>query len=240
MKTISQMAGSTITEPWLSEVTICPLFAGLSAAEISEVKAGASFQIFPRGATLLAQGGVARALMVILSGRVKVQYLTVEGREAILGIRGPGDVVGEVSVFDGEPAVASATALEHVEIMSIPADDFRELFLTSRRAAGALMSVLIGQLRSADLERIELMTCDTTARISRRLLELAERWGRPVEGGVEIGLAFSQATLAARAGVSREAAAKSLQLLRDRGVIRTSRRRLRILDLEGLRRRARG
>ena len=75
--------------------------------------------------------------------------------------------------------------------------------------------------------------------MAARLVELAERFGEPTNGGVRVGLPLSQDELAGWTGASREAVSKALRSLRDRGLIETGRRRVVIYDLEGLRKRAR-
>lgn len=221
-----------------SELPSSPLFAALPISELEGLLEVAHLQVFPRDATLIAQGNAPNVLIVLILGRVKEQYLTSDGRELILDIWGPGDTVSPLPIVEGESALTSIMALEQVTALLVPGAELRRLLKSSPHLASVCLQSLSQRLRSADVERIELMSCDTTVRMCRRLLELARRWGRPLDDGIEINLPVSQAGLAARAGASREAAVKSLQTLRERGLIRTSRRRIEIVDFEGLRRRA--
>ena len=70
------------------------------------------------------------------------------------------------------------------------------------------------------------------------MIELADRFGEPDDGRIEIALPLSQEELAAWAGASREAVSKALQLLRSLGIVETGRRRITVLDIDALRRRA--
>ena len=81
---------------------------------------------------------------------------------------------------------------------------------------------------------------DIAARVAGRLVELADRFGEAVPDGVRISVPLSQDELAGWVGASREAVAKALRVLRDRGLVTTGRRTMTVLDLDGLRGRARG
>ncbi|MGH9197897.1 MAG: Crp/Fnr family transcriptional regulator, partial [Acidimicrobiia bacterium] len=94
------------------------------------------------------------------------------------------------------------------------------------------------RLRYASRQQIEFGAFDSTGRVARRLIELAERFGEDVGGGIKINLSLSQQELAGWTGSSREAVSKALQSLRSRDLIETHRRGITILDMEGLRKRA--
>jgi CRP/FNR family transcriptional regulator, cyclic AMP receptor protein len=99
----------------------------------------------------------------------------------------------------------------------------------------ALLSVLAARLREADRQRAEYAGYDVLGRVARRLVEPAERFGRPGPEGLEITLAISQQELAGWTGASREATSKALTTLRSLGWVETRRRRLVVRDLEALR-----
>ncbi len=221
----------------LEDLAASSFCASLPTEELQSFIDSADIAFLPREATLVAQGDVLDQLVILLRGQVQEQHLTEQGRLVILAIRGPGDLVGFPS-FHGGCSITSAVALTSVEAFVVPGPRLRELLPCSPQLVAALMATLTERLRAAELERVDLVTCDSTVRLSRRLLELAERWGQPAQDRIEIPLSLSQADLAARAGLSRESTVRSLQTLRRRGLIRTRRRRIETLDLNGLRRRA--
>ena len=104
----------------------------------------------------------------------------------------------------------------------------------------ALLRLVTSRLRDADRKRVEFGAFDIAARVAGRLVELADRFGEPVPDGVRIPVPLSQDELAGWVGASREAVAKALRVLRDRGLLTTGRRTMTVLDLDGLRRRASG
>ncbi|RJL30967.1 Crp/Fnr family transcriptional regulator [Bailinhaonella thermotolerans] len=192
-----------------------------------------------RGATLMSEGDRAEWVLILTSGRIKCSSHTEAGGEVILAVRGPGSLIGELSSIDGEPRSATVTALEPVEGVVVPFAEFSAFLRDHGRVALLLIRIVTGKLRDADRKRIEFGAFDTTGRVATRLLELAERYGEPVPGGVRVALPLSQDELAGWTGSSREAVSKALRGLRERGLIETGRRRVVIHDLEGLRRRAR-
>lgn len=198
---------------------------------------------FARGSVLFEEGASSEQVMIVLSGRVKISHFTADGREIILAVRGPGELLGELSAIDQEPRSATALAAEPVEALVMTVEDFQQFVATTPRAAMVLLLGLTRRLREADRKRIEFAAFDTVGRVALRLLDLADQFGEPVPGagaggGVRITLPLSQQELAGLIGASREAVSKALQQLRKRGWIETQRRGISILDPDALRRRA--
>lgn len=191
---------------------------------------------YRKGAVLFAEGDRADRVIVLRSGRVKVTRATESGREVVLGVRGPGEMLGELSALDGGSCSATATALEPVEASVIPASSFRAYLAEEPAMAYHLLEVVVHRLREADRARVEFGAFDTVGRVASRLSELARRYGSPVDGGLEIALALSQDELAGWVGASREAVAKALRQLRAAGCIETGRRRIVVRDLDALER----
>lgn len=191
-----------------------------------------------RATTLFTEGDTSDRVVIIESGRIKISYFTEDGREVVLAVRGPGELLGEFSAIDGEPRSATATALDDAEVLVIGAEDFRSFVRDRSSSAFALLELVVARLRDADRKRIEFAAYDTVGRVARRLVEMAERFGTPDERGTKIDLPLSQDELAGWTGASREAVSKALQHLRGRGWIETGRRNIIVIDLEALAKRA--
>src|SRR4051812_32441705 len=76
-------------------------------------------QRFTAGATLLHEGQGGDRVMVILSGRAKISYVTEQGREVVLRFAGPGEVIGELAVIDGRPRSGTIRAVEPLETLTL-------------------------------------------------------------------------------------------------------------------------
>jgi CRP/FNR family cyclic AMP-dependent transcriptional regulator len=193
---------------------------------------------FPRGALLMFERESSERVMILLAGRAKVSRAGADGQELLLSIRDPGDVVGELGFIDGKPRIASVIALEPVQALVIPAQAFRTYLETTPRVAVTLLEVITRRFRDANDKLAEFAASDTLGRVSARIVELAERYGEPVAGGVAIAMPISQEELAGWAGASRAGVAHALQVLRDLGWIQTERRRVVVGDLDAVRTRA--
>jgi CRP-like cAMP-binding protein len=210
----------------------------LSADEQDALRARGMVRSFPRGVALFHERQSADRVVVLLQGCVKLSCLSDEGKEVVLAIRGPGDLLGELSAVDGEPRSATATTLEPVEVLAITASDFRKFLEDNPRAALALIVMLSRRLRDADQKRVEFAAEDTMTRVAARIVELSERFGGEGAQGLEIELPISQEELAGWTGCSRDSVVKALQAMRGLGWIETQRRRILVHDVKALRQRA--
>ena len=193
---------------------------------------------FPRGAVLMYEGEPGERVMILEEGRVKVTRIEPGGHETMLSIRDPGDVVGEVSLIDERPRLATVTALERVRALVIASSVFRAHLERTPRVAVALLEVEMRRFRETTLKRSQFAASDTTGRLAARIVELSERYGAEREDGIEIDLALTQDDIAAWTGASRAGVAKAFQTLRELGWIETHRRRMVVRQLDALRRRA--
>jgi CRP-like cAMP-binding protein len=190
---------------------------------------------FEAGTPLFLEGDVGANVMIVRTGHVKVFASSADGRERVLAIRGPGDVLGDLSAIDGQPRSASGTALEPVTAQVVTADEFRAFLANTPHAALALLQVVITRMRDSDRLRAEFGALDTTRRVALRLVELAETVGEPNANGIRLTLPLTQDDLASWVSASREAVARALASLRKRGLITTGRREITIVDLPALR-----
>jgi CRP/FNR family cyclic AMP-dependent transcriptional regulator len=212
--------------------------AALSPHDRETLIAAGTRRRFRRGQVLYHEHDDPGGALVLLEGHVTASTCGAEGREVILGMAGPGDLVGELSALRGTPRSATVTAREDVVAVAVPAAAFRGFLRSAPEAAVFVLDTVVERLQVADAHRLELASLDVVARVARRLLELSQRVGEPgaAEGAVEI--AVTQEELAGFAGASREAVSKALQVLRTLGCVETHRRRITVLDAAALRRRA--
>jgi CRP/FNR family transcriptional regulator, cyclic AMP receptor protein len=218
-----------------------PIDAAARAAPgdaFQEVFRDGSRRRFGSGAIVFSEGDVSNRVVLVLSGRLKVSVCSDGGHEVVLGYRERGDLLGEFTAIDGEPHLATVTAVEPTEALVLTADRFLAALEARPDAAMALLRSVIGRLRDADRKRLEFASLDAAGRVARRLIELAERYGEPTDEGIRITLPITQQELAGWVSTSREAVSKSMHRLSERGLIDVQRRSVTVLDLEGLRRRA--
>lgn len=191
---------------------------------------------YERGQVLFFEGDPGGSVVALRSGRAKVSVQTLPGRELLLAVKGPGELLGEMSALDGRPRSATATAMEAVEALVMPASVFQEFLNTHPRIALRLLRALSSELRNTDELIADRDSGDTVSRTARRLVHLAIRYGEHNGGSTRVGLALTHEDLAGWIGVSREATSRALSQLRVAGYITTGRRSITVIDLAGLRR----
>lgn len=213
----------------------------LEPAEQAALRERGTVRRFAGGAALFHEHTVPSSVSILIDGRVKLTRVTADGRDVLLAIRGPGDVLGEQSAIDGEPRSATAVALEPVEALNLTAADFISFVARTPSAATYMMRLLSARLRDADDKRVGFAAQDTLGRVAARLVELGERYGAEHSDGdgdptgLRIDLAITQEDLAAWTGTSREGVSRALQTLRSLNWVETGRRSIVILDLDALR-----
>jgi CRP/FNR family cyclic AMP-dependent transcriptional regulator len=192
---------------------------------------------YRRGAVLLLEGDRSDHVFIIREGRIKVVATTAGGQDLLLAVRGPGELVGELAALTNgtEPRTASMVALDPIVAQVITGPDFVAFLEERPRVLMIVLRKIMERLRDADRRRIEFGSQHTMGRVAGYLAEMAERHGRPLDNGIEIGVALSQEELAGYIVASRESVARALMTLRRRGLITTGRRSVVVLDLDGLR-----
>jgi CRP/FNR family cyclic AMP-dependent transcriptional regulator len=206
---------------------------------------------FAAEARLLTEGERTRHILLVQSGWATVSVTTDRGStRLILGLRGPGELLGELAALDSRPRSATVSALGPMDATLVSGDHFRNFLARNPRIGALVMHQLAARLRSADHERFALASLTVLQRLAERLIELATvdergpygppgqaapvRTGRLPPAGLPV-IHLPQDELAATVGATREAVAKALRLLRDQKVVRTGNRRVEILDPELLR-----
>jgi CRP-like cAMP-binding protein len=185
---------------------------------------------------LFFEGDPGGSVIAIRSGRAKVSVQTLPGRELLLAVKGPGELLGEMSALDGRPRSATATAMEEVTALVMPASVFQEFLKAHPRIALRLLRALASELRDANELIADRDAGDTVSRTARRLVNLAIRYGEHSGRSAPVTLALTHEDLAGWIGVSREATSRALSQLRVAGCITTGRRSITVVDLAGLRR----
>jgi CRP-like cAMP-binding protein len=207
----------------------------LSKSERTTIARAGTRRPYEAGEVLCQQGEETYHVLVLLSGRVRVTKVAMDGREIVAGERGRGDVLGELAAVDARPRSATVTAVVPGRALIVPGSRFAELCQTEPRIAWVLLGVVASRLRESGGHWAEFGYGHTAQRIAALLLELATRDGVATGNTIEISL-WTQRDLANAASTSRESVARVLRMLRDRGLVSTKRGGVTIRDVAGLRR----
>src|SRR6185437_3906841 len=183
---------STHARGWDASPAMAATFVeALKEEEAAELHAAGRRRTYGAAVTLFHEGDDAGPVIVLLSGRVKVATVGGGGREAIVAVRGPGDLLGELSAVDGGPRSATVTTLESTDALLIPGSAFAALLERRPRIALVILRMVAARLRYADSQQTQFATHDVVGRVAQRLVELADRFGEPDDGHIEIALPLS-------------------------------------------------
>jgi CRP/FNR family transcriptional regulator, cyclic AMP receptor protein len=208
----------------------------LTPDEAADLRASGRERHYDTNLALFHEGDDAGSVIVLLAGRAKITLLSSSGREVIVAVRGPGDLLGELAALIDAPRSATVVTIEQVDALIVSGSAFAAFLERNPRVALAILRIVADRLLYAEVQEVQFATHDVVGRVAHRLAELTERYGVASAEGIVLDVPLSQEELASWTGASREAVNKALQVLRSLHMIETGRRRLTVLDAEGLRR----
>jgi CRP/FNR family cyclic AMP-dependent transcriptional regulator len=190
---------------------------------------------YDHGEVIVRQGEAVTALSLVTSGVVRLSAVTSGGREVVVGVLGPGQLFGELSLLGpDEFSPVQACALGTAVVVDLPASCLRAVLERSPAAAGQIVRFIAARLHRTSAALQEALSHDVTARLCLRLCELARDHGRHEPDGVHIRIPLTQDELARMVGASREAVNRTLGKLIARRLVRTDRRWIVLPDPEAL------
>ena len=216
-----------------------PLFEALGEEDTQALRAGVTDVELARGERLFDEGDDGDRLYVVLDGKIKLTRAAADGRENLLTVLGPGEMFGELSLFDPRPRTSSASAVTDATVAALGHDALRPWLLERPEVSMHMLQALARRLRRANDVTADLVFTDVPGRVAKNLLDLAERFGEQDRDGLHVHHDLTQEELAQLVGASRETVNKALADFAARGWLQISARSVLILDIERLRRRAR-
>ena len=214
-------------------------FEGVSAAEIESLRPAVRVRAFARDSPVFREGDPGSHLYVVASGQVKITRIAPAGGEIVFAVIGPGEVFGELSLFEEEgERSADAIALEPTECVLVARSAVLRFLQEHPALLLRLVSSLVAYIQRKDRALAEVAFLDIPGRVAGKLLELAASLGAPEPGGIVIRMPLSQRTLAGMIGASRENVNRALHRFTELGYIRHSGGTITVLNPDALRRRS--
>jgi len=211
-----------------------PLFTDLTKSELALVAERVTVQRFAAGEIVFVEGDECRELLIVRDGSVKLLKTAPNGRQQLLSVERAGNSLSEISVFDANPYPATAEAIIATTLLRLEAEHFRRLCLQHPDMALKVIKVLGHRLRRMSSLVEDLSFSTVRGRLLAYLAQLAREQGRLIPEGIEFDLLENNEQLAARLGTVRELVSRNLGRLHNQGLIRMSRRKVRIPDLKAL------
>jgi len=203
------------------------IFSSLSDDELGELADLSIERSFAPKEVIVWDGDAPEWFYIIAEGKVKVLKHSSLGKEFIIAFFGPGEMFGEVAVFENKSYPASAQAVVETKVVGIKRDKFLSFLDNRPQVALKIINVLAGRLRDAQSRLRDLAGERVEQRLASVLLMLSPKLGP--------ALPFTRQEIAEMVGTTTETAIRVMSHLKDRGIIHTVRGEVIILDEEKLR-----
>ncbi|NLX71002.1 MAG: Crp/Fnr family transcriptional regulator [Clostridiales bacterium] len=209
-------------------IELVPIFCGLNREEMIEIENITYSKTYQKGEMIYMAGEEGDKLFIIHKGSVKITRYSETGREQVIRVLGPGDFMGELSLFTHGLLVDNAQALEHTEVCIVDGDRLKELMMKYPTIAVKILEEMGTRLGRAEKMIENLGLYNVEARIARTILDLADDDGRVV-------LNLSKQDLASHTGMTQETLSRKLSHFQNMGWIKLEgQRKIIILDKESL------
>ncbi|MCD6291052.1 MAG: Crp/Fnr family transcriptional regulator [Anaerolineae bacterium] len=209
------------------------IFQDLSPKEMEELDRITTVSSVEKGKVFYRPEEVGEVLFILKKGRVQLYRISPEGKRLVIATLGPGSIFGEMALIGQQMHNTFAEAIEDCQICVMSRTDLERLILEKPQVALRVLEATGRRLRAVE-ERLEDMAFKgIPARLASLLLRLAEEQGNEITG-------LTHQDLAETVGTYRETATQVLNDLKARGLIDIGRKRITILDREGLQKVAEG
>ena len=221
-----------------SNLRDAPLFSALDEQSAFALRDSMSELNLKKGDVLFQENDLGNQLYLITDGKIKLSHTSSDGRESLFTVLGPGDMFGELSVFDPGPRTSTAIAVTDSQILGLSHDVLLPWLTERPEVAQSLLQSLANRLRRTSETMADLVFADVPGRVAKVLLQLNEKFGVDASVGREVPHDLTQEEIAQLVGASRETVNKALADFVTRGWIRLETRAVHIVDLERLQGRA--
>ncbi len=210
------------------------LFKGLSSDILDGITEISATKSLGDRTILFLKGDTGTGLYGVLSGKVKISIDSPSGKELIIGFMEPGDIFGEIALFDGKPRTANATVVGPTRLLSIPHRDFIPFLEKKPEVFLYFMNLVCERLRATNQVLEDSSFLELPERLAKKLVDLTEKSRSGAQSGAPSSLKLSQQELGKMMGISRESINKQLQVWRKKGWVELERGQIVIHDLEAL------
>lgn len=193
------------------------LFAAVPPSLLAQVAQRMRLRTAQAGESVFAKGDEGDSLMAVIDGLIRISAPSEDGREVVLNLIGPRQIFGEVSLLDGLPRTADATAIVPTRLLVLARSDFRQLLLREPSLGIKLLEIVGTRLRQTSRQVETLSFRGPTARLAETFLRL----GQPPCGhqAARPRVSLTQREIGRAAGLSRETTNKKLRIWTALGIL---------------------
>jgi CRP-like cAMP-binding protein len=231
---VSVRAMAATGEDTIALLQSVPVFANLAREDLAEVADVTVPRRFGTGETVFREGDTSDTCYVVRAGRVRALREHTDGRIITLATFMPGDIFGELAMFEDERRSATIQALEETEAVAILGPDMRRLLRAHPDIAVKMLGALGRRLRETN-ERLTRQSFQTVqSRVASALSQLVASAQAAGAADGDVLITATQTDLAQLAGSSRESASRFLAVLERAGIITQGRGKLTVHDPDRL------
>lgn len=209
------------------------IFCELNCDEVTDLNHSKDTNTYKKGQVIFNEGARPRGLFCVSSGKVKVSKLGDEGKEHILHLAKPGDVMGYRAILSGDTYSCSATALEDSTICFIPRSHFFGMVESNGALSMQVIRLLSEELKTAEKNITDLAQKPVRERLAEALLFLKETYGFEADGKT-INVKMTREELANVVGTATESAIRLLSEFNKDKLIELDGKKIRILNMPAL------
>jgi len=197
-----------------------PMFRGLSDTELRFLAEESKLHSFGVDEMLFYQGEPGKTCHIVIHGKVRIFVVGEDGRELSVSLMGPGEIIGEMALFEDVPRSASVQTMEPTETLELHQEVLLRALQRSPQLALSLLRALSARLRHTTEAAESMVSLSVADRLLARLWRLAEWAGKRDRDGMRIVFPMTQQQLAAMVGTSRESINRALSGLRRQKKVR--------------------
>jgi CRP/FNR family transcriptional regulator, cyclic AMP receptor protein len=197
----------------------CPLFDALAPEALDDILAHATEKFVRRGQTVFQKDDEGSYMVAVLSGNIRISAMSPDGREVTLNMIDAGAVFGEIALLDGKPRSADAIAAEDSTLMLVERRHFLPHLVSNNVLTMRVIGILCERLRNTSENVGNFANLDMPGRLARNLLNLADKYGKSIDGRIFLEIRLSHTDLSRLVGCSRETVNKQMRAWEEGGTV---------------------
>ncbi|PIT98781.1 MAG: transcriptional regulator [Bdellovibrionales bacterium CG10_big_fil_rev_8_21_14_0_10_45_34] len=207
------------------------VFCELREKDYIDLSFGKNTNFYKKGQTLFLEGNPPFGLFCVSSGKVKLTKASAEGKETIVRIAKPGDLLGHRSLFVDSPYSASATVIEDAQVCFISKSTITKLFAENPTFCMNVIDRLSQQMGEAESRLASLAQKSVRERFSEFLLLMKETYGESVDGKIKISLHLTREEMASIVGAATENLIRLISEFKSEGLVEEKNKTLFLLNV---------
>lgn len=219
-------------KPWYLEQA--NFFDALNPSQIQAVEKIATIERFEKGKMIGSVDDHCDFVYILKKGTIKAFLLSLDGKEIILALRRPGNIIGLTSIFGWSRRVSYVSAIDEVELMKIRTKDLKRLVLNNSDMIMSIIKILCARLHHSRRLIYDLSTKNVKYRLIRFLLDSADDIGMDCADGIWIKAKYTHEQISQIIVSSRQTVTSLLKELENANLIKKHQKQIIICDYHTL------